>query len=69
MGSVSLDREISVGSILWPGRLANFPKDWPNEASSELVEVVGYRETMTVDGRSPRLKADFARYRDALPET
>ena len=66
---VIVDREIFLGSLMWLGPLAEFPKDWPNDNPSELAEVIGYHEADSIDGKSTSRWVDLARYKDRLAAT
>ena len=61
--SVFVDRGISIGSILWKGRLRNLPT-FP----LDLFEVAGYIAMPDIKGRIIQRTLSLTRYSDSLPE-
>lgn len=61
-GTVVVDREIAVGSILWKGKLCDVPTPKTN-----LHQVIDYQETPDVKARNYRRVVTLARYSDELP--
>lgn len=68
IAQVYVDRAIDLSSILWHGRLADFPQDWEDSANG-LVEVSNFHDAPDVELRSPRRWVDVTRFRDELPHT
>jgi hypothetical protein len=59
---VFVDREVTIGSILWHGRLANLP-----ESPTGLKEVTGYEVTPDIKNRFMQRTVTLTRYSDSLP--
>lgn len=64
---VYVEVNLVLGSVLWRGRLADFPRDWQTEASGELVEVSNFHRVPDIENRMSMRWADVTRLRDALP--
>ena len=66
--TVHVDRAISISSIMWRGRLADFPADWEQDADG-LMEVANYREVPSGDGKGLVSRwVELTSFRAALPE-
>lgn len=63
---VYVDRDVAIGSILWHGKLKDFPRDW--EADGGVVEVSNFHKVPDIRGLSFRRWCDVVRYRDELPD-
>lgn len=61
-GNVMVDREITVGSLLWLGELEDLP-----DAPSGLVEVIDYEEIPDVKGEEKQRNVVVRRWKDSLP--
>ena len=61
---VAVDREITVGSIMWRGRKQNLPNHLSN-----LYEVIDFKSTQDVKGRNVRYTAILASYHNTLPNS
>lgn len=66
---VYVDREIGLSSLLWRGKLADFPNDWENINWGELVEVANFHRVPDIEDREERMWVDVTRYRDELATT
>lgn len=62
IATVYVDREITIGSILWKGRKANLPS-----TLTDLVQVLDYKEIPDIKGLSPRRLVMVGLYSDTLP--
>jgi hypothetical protein len=58
-----VDRVITVGSVLWHGRLVDLPASPTN-----LYKVVGYNGTPDIKGRITSHTVTLIRYNNTLPE-
>lgn len=58
-----IDRLISIGSIMWQGRL----EDWNSSLPQDLMEVVGRTATPDVKGRQVYRTVTLRRYKSKLP--
>jgi hypothetical protein len=65
---VVLDREVAVGSILWPGELAGWTGTGTGDPEAELYQVVTLRTTPDLKARHTRRVAGLQRFRGRLPE-
>jgi hypothetical protein len=68
--TADVDRRIEIGSILWLGKL----KDWPVNTKPQnainpykLMEVKTYNESPDLKGRNFKRGVGMIRYRDTLP--
>lgn len=60
---VFVDRDITMGSLLWHGRLSSLP-----ENPTGIKEVTGYEATPDIKNRFVQRTVTLTRYNDALPE-
>jgi hypothetical protein len=67
VAQVYVAEDLGLSSVLWHGPLADFPKDWAEDAPAELVEVSNFHKVPDLDGREFRRWCDVTRLRDALP--
>ena len=65
---VRVNEDLDVGAILWHGRLADFPRDWRNEAQVELMVIENFHKQPSGNVRSFSRWADVNRFRDELPD-
>jgi hypothetical protein len=68
-GTVVLDRDVAVGSVLWEGSLADLAALPAGTGPTPLLEVVSTTKTPDLKGRAVRRTAGLRRYKDVLPPT
>ena len=69
MAQVMVDRYVGLSSILWHGRLVDFPRDWATDpVANWLTEVADVHGTPDIEGRNTRWSVDVTRFRGELPE-
>jgi len=59
---VYVDRDVTIGSVLWLGKLINLPS-----VPTELKEVISYQKIPDVKNRAFRRKLLCMKYSDSLP--
>lgn len=59
---VIVDRDISIGSILWLGALADF-----SSSSASLKQVISFKKIPDIKNRAHRRRVEVMKYSDALP--
>ncbi len=64
IAEVVVDREITVGSLMWKGRL----RDYNANFETQVREVVLYSETPDVKGRVSRREVGLGFYKGSVPE-
>lgn len=63
---VAVDRPITIGSIMWRGRINDIPGT-AYTPTSDLMKVIGFDEVPDVKGRTFRRGVSLARFSDSLP--
>lgn len=61
---VAVDREITVGSIMWEGAEADLP-----DAPTNLKQVLSYQEVPDIKGRTFRRIVLLGKYGNTLPDS
>lgn len=64
---VVVNATVPIGSLLWLGRLSEWYGTGSAGNDSELVEVVGFRNTPDLKNRYRRRELDCTRWQDELP--
>ena len=62
VASVVVDADLTIGGIMWLGRLADFV-----DGASDLYQIVQKKETPDLKNRATRRKVFLTRYRQTLP--
>lgn len=63
-----VDRDIVVGSIMWPGSMDEWLEDGSAGSDTGLMEVVNFVNTPDLKGRKYRRTVQLAFYKDEMPE-
>jgi len=64
-GFVITDRALAIGDMLWLGAIASLPGT--GLPAGNLMEVIQYNMTKSLDGRNTRHESMVKRYTDVLP--
>lgn len=67
VATVEVLEDLIIGSVLWHGRLADFPRDWPEDAPAELVVIDDTHKEPSIDQRTFKRVCNVSRWRDELP--